>query len=328
MKMKLDLMALGRRAMTRTGFGIAGLALMLSACAGGGGSIDDQKTLQRRDSEKLQLQYDSVRGTYEGLMSNPATGLRPTPARLVVYVVPVQDGANSDGTPKFRPTLRARFRLNEAVSETDSMTLLGDLNSASGEVTLTSVSGTVGAQAPDGMMLSIRGQLWGGGAKRLELTRRGGTWGYFSGTRLSMDASAPAAGEDAENRERLLSVYSKIAGRYVGVVAGRGGERYEVEINLMIVERVGQSMQVSQPGLMAQYRRTDFTEGIGEKNLAVEYDSLTGAIFMRDSGVKSPTGPEGGNVMSITGSVINRVLNVTLNDRRGRMGDLQARANP
>jgi hypothetical protein len=296
----------------------------LAGCAGGGGMVDDQKAQQRRDSEKLQAQYDSVRGTYEGTISNPATGLRPTPARLSLYIQYVQDGVNTDGTPKVRPTLRGRFRLIDAVSETDMLTLIGDFDGVSGEMTLTTASGTQAAGAAasgDANMLELRGGA-AAGATTLTVTRRGGVWGTFNGTRTSTEASAPAAGEEAEQRERILAVYNKIAGTYTGVVNARGGERYEVEITLIIVERSGTTL----PGLAGQYRRTDFMTGIGEKILSVEYNSLTGEIFMRDAGGSKPGAPEGGNLFSISGTVINKVMKVELSDRRGKIGAFVASA--
>jgi hypothetical protein len=317
----------------RLSLGLAFVApMVLLACAGGGGMAEDQKDLQRRDAEKLSGQYESLRGTYEGTLANAKSGLRPTAGKLSLYIVPVKDdsGVNPDGTPKFRPTLRGRFRLNDAVSETDTLTLIGDYDERSGALQLTTVGS--GGQSAESAMLSIRGSAVGGKVK-LELVRRGGTWGYFDGSRTSQDASAPAAGEDTETRQRLLTVYQKVVGRYSGVVDSFDGERYEIELNLFVVERAAPSGQGQgssmMPALQAQYRRTDVTSGIGEKSLVVEYNSLTGEIYMTADTGKAQTGggataPAGSGTFSVTGDLINKVMTVTLSDRRGVFATVRA----
>ena len=101
--------------------------LVLSACGSNSGSGSNEYTdQQRRDAKVLQDRFDSVRGTYEGTISNPAAGLEPLKAKLIVYTVNVREGANPDGSVRIRPALYGRFQLVDAVSATDYTSLTGD----------------------------------------------------------------------------------------------------------------------------------------------------------------------------------------------------------
>jgi hypothetical protein len=301
------------------------IVFLAAGCAGGGNADNDQKAQQVRDAEKLQVQYDQVRGTYVGQMQ--MSGDKSYDARLSLYTIYVQDGSNPDGTPKVRPSLRGRFKLLDVVNETDTLTLNGDFDALNGTLTLTSATGA----GLDVNLLSLRGAMEISSSHysstRLEIVRRGGSWGTFVGNRVSMDVSSPTAGDAGELRERLLKVYKKIAGRYSGIVKSTSGEKFNAEINLLVVERVTPSGDLM-PALAGQFRRLDIIAGIGERNLVVDYDQMSNDVSMRENiqtgGVSAPGAPAGAQMFSASGTLVNGTMSVTLVDRRGVLGQFVA----
>lgn len=302
------------------------------ACTGGDALVDDQKELQKRDNLKLQKQYESVSGTYEGVLQTRGTPRREVEAEISVYIVHVQDGVNSDGSPKVRPSLRGRLQLIGAVSETDSLILNGDYDARTGQLTLVSAAGggapSGGAQGGVGSsgatnMLSISGYVVGDDVN-LEVVRSGGVWGHYVGKRVSRDTSAPGSGESSDRRERLISVYKKVVGLYAGVLTTPSGERQPAELSLFIIERADASGALM-PALSARYRRSDFPPDMGEFALNVDFDSVTGEVFMRESQQGGP-GQPAGMIFSGRGTLQNRTLDMMFSDRRGVVGRFQAMA--
>ena len=299
--------------------------LVLSACGSNSGSGSNEYTdQQRRDAKVLQDRFDSVRGTYEGTISNPAAGLEPLKAKLIVYTVNVREGANPDGSVRIRPALYGRFQLVDAVSATDYTSLTGDYDEL-GALSLTSISSTSGAGTTgttgDAVALSVKGTVAGGEAN-VSVTRNGGDWGQFKGTRTTFDASAPSTSDSANYRDRLLALYTQLEGTYVGIV-DNGTDRIKVGLTVTTGEDSS-----GQPTLVAQYRRFDLPTGVGELQLSVTYDSTTHRVTMLAvPGGGSPSIP-GSGYLAGSGTWANGILDVALRDRKGSMGTLHSNRQP
>lgn len=303
-----------------TGFFAAVMGVALVGCADGV-DFTDSRAVQARDAKALEDLYTGVQGTWEGTVSNPATGLKPFHGELKLYVIYVQDGVNADGSPKLRPTLRGRFRPRDFDTETDAMELGGDFD-RTGRLLLVAQRSLVGGAAAEVRTLVVRGSIESGVAT-LELTRQGGVWGVLQARRTSSDASAPATGLERELRERALRRYRAIEGSYVGVVKTVDGNDYRVEIVVTVVERPG----VIAPAVRAQYKRLDAPPGTLEWSMSVFYDSQTREIFMREDQSTGSTVP-GGMLLSITGVVtdvaLDRVIDATITGRSGVIGTVSA----
>jgi hypothetical protein len=303
-----------------TGFFAAVMGVALVGCADGV-DFTDSRAVQARDAKALEDLYTGVRGTWEGTVSNPATGLKPFHGELKLYVIYVQDGVNADGSPKLRPTLRGRFQPRDFDTETDAMELGGDFD-RTGRLLLVAQRSLVGGAAAEVRTLVVRGSIESGVAT-LELTRQGGVWGVLQARRTSSDASAPATGLERELRERALRRYRAIEGSYVGVVKTVDGNDYRGEIVLTIVERAG----FVHPILRAQYKRLDDRIGNFEWSMSVSYDSQTREIFMREDQSTGSRVPDGW-LLSITGVVTDvasdRVINATITNRLGVIGTVSA----
>lgn len=295
------------------------LAAGLVGCADGSDSGGDARSIQARDAKALEDQYLSVQGKWEGLVSNPASGLKPFQGELTLYVFYVQDGVNPDFSAKLRPTLRGRFQPKDFVAETDGMQLEGDFD-RSGRLVMAASKSLVGGEVKP---LALRGVISRGDAS-IEISRQGGVWGVFKAARTSTDASAPAAGERAELRERFLKVYRQVEGRYFGVLKTRDGNDYNVEIALVVFERPG----MAQPALLAQYKRLDAPPGTLEWSLDVDYNSQTGEVFMRENAASGGSTVPGGRLLSVAGhfKTIQGVksLDVVISDRSSVLGTVEA----
>ncbi len=305
---------------------VALLALMVFAvaCGKGGASGKDETTAaQDRDAKVLEQRFQQVRGTYEGTIANPVTGLQPLRSKLTLFVVNVRESANPDGTVRIRPSLYGRFQLVDAVSTTDYVTLIGNYDEL-GQLTLTSLSAQSSSTPGEGPTasegLSLKGTIYNGVA-RIEVVRNGGGWGIFDGTRTTFDSSAPTAGDFDQYRERLMRVLTPVEGVYTGILEG-GADRVKVAITITI----GEDAQSRLPVLMGQYRRLDFDTGVGERQLSIDYDSTTGTITM--SGLSGGSTVPGSNYFSGTGIWSKGMLKVTLRDRRGLVGRLSAPRAP
>lgn len=295
---------------------IAGFTLV--GCADGA-DFTDTRAVQARDAKALEDLYSGVQGTWEGTVSNAATGLKPFQGELKLYVIYVQDGVNADGSPKLRPTLRGRFQPRDFDTETDAMELGGDFD-RTGRLLLVAQKSLIAGG--DVRTLVVRGSIQSGVAT-LELTRQGGVWGVLEARRTSSDASAPATGLERELRERALRRYREIEGSYTGIVKTADGNDYRVEIVITVVERPG----TVAPAVRAQYKRLDAPPGTLEWSMSVFYDSQTREVVMREDQTVGSTVP-GGMLLSITGYVndvaTDRVLDATITGRSGVIGTIRA----
>lgn len=310
--------------------GVLGLVMSSSVLVGcaDGADFTDARAIQARDAKALEDLYSGVQGTWEGTVSNPATGLKAFHGELKLYVIYVQDGVNADGSPKLRPTLRGRFRPRDFDTETDMMELGGDFD-RTGRLLLVALKPLMAAGSKDEPVvdggvrtLVVRGTIQSGVAT-LELTRQGGVWGVFEARRTSSDASAPATGLEREIRERALRRYLEIEGTYSGIVKTTDGNDYRIEIVVTVVERPG----LVAPAVRAQYKRLDAPPGTLEWSMVVSYDSQTREVMMREDQSVGSTVP-GGMLLSITGYVSDvvsdRVIDATITGRSGVIGTVRA----
>lgn len=301
--------------------GVLGLVMSSSVLVGcaDGADFTDARAIQARDAKALEDLYSGVQGTWEGTVSNPATGLKAFHGELKLYVIYVQDGVNADGSAKLRPTLRGRFQPRDFDTETDSMELGGDFD-RTGRLLLVAQKSLI--TGGDVRTLVVRGSIQSGVAT-LELTRQGGVWGVLEARRTSTDASAPATGLERELRERALRRYREIEGSYSGIVKTVDGNDYRIEIVITVVERPG----TVAPAVRAQYRRLDAPPGTLEWSMSVSYDSQTREIVMREDQSVGSTVP-GGMLLSITGDVgdvaSDRVIDATITGRSGVIGTVRA----
>ncbi len=301
--------------------GVLGLVMSSSVLVGcaDGADFTDARAIQARDAKALEDLYSGVQGTWEGTVSNPATGLKAFHGELKLYVIYVQDGVNADGSAKLRPTLRGRFQPRDFDTETDSMELGGDFD-RTGRLLLVAQKSLI--TGGDVRTLVVRGSIQSGVAT-LELTRQGGVWGFLEARRTSTDASAPATGLERELRERALRRYREIEGSYSGIVKTVDGNDYRIEIVITVVERPG----TVAPAVRAQYRRLDAPPGTLEWSMSVSYDSQTREIVMREDQSVGSTVP-GGMLLSITGDVgdvaSDRVIDATITGRSGVIGTVRA----
>jgi hypothetical protein len=289
-------------------------ALGLSACSAGFSKDDDQKSQVRRDNEKLEAQFNLITGTYRGELKTYDTRVKGLEAELSLYILMEEDGVNSDGSKKARPALHGRFQLVDAVTDTDLLTLGGDYDARTGSLILTSPKGAV--------QLSLRGSAVSERVQ-LDITRLDGQWGRYNATRISTQASAAAGGDIIDRRDRLLSVYRKVDGFYDGIVSGPSGTRSPIQIDLMAVEHADAS-GLMLPQLVAQLRWLHAPDGIGERNLLVDYNSVTGVISMRESSSTSSSTTPGAAMFSGSGTLIDGKLSIRFFERRGELGQFTA----
>ena len=226
---------------------------------------------------------------------------------------------------QLRPTLRGRFQPKDFVTETDFVSLAGDYD-RSGRLLLTAQSKSGASTSGDLSMLAVQGVV-ASGRMQVQITREGGVWGFFSGQRMKTYASAPAAGEVADARDRYLRIFGPFEGRYFGTVSSANGSDYRVEIALALVERPLETGG-SRPALIAQDKRLDAPPGSLEWSLSVDYNTLTGEIVMRDTNSSpSPANP-GGGILSLTGKVLDRsgkkVLDLVIKNKTSTLGSVRA----
>ncbi len=298
------------------------VSFVLSACGVGVDGADDFRAQQARDSKALQSRFDRIRGVYEGELIGESMGEaikdRSLRARLFLYVLPVREGINPDGTTKIRPALYGRLELIDAVSETDTLTLSGDYDEF-GYLSMTSLSGSGPSGGSDRLALALFGQVFGDRAS-LDVSRKGGRWGRFEAAKISSDAPAPEGGEDVNYRDRLRKLYEKMEGVYEGILEG-GPERNRVEITLTVGQGPGANGGLA-PILNGQFRYSDLPRGVGERQLRVEFDSLTGQISM--DAIAGGGSIPGSQFLSLEGTWVEGFLRVRIRDSRGALGNLVA----
>jgi hypothetical protein len=313
----------------------------LAACGVGGVGVENDSAAtaqQDRDAKALNERFGPIVGTYEGTFSNPDSGVTPHKSRLLLYVVNVREGANPDGTVRVRPALYGRFQLTDVVGQTDYLAMQGDYDSL-GNISMGSIAasgGTTGggggtssgagsSTGGDTATISIKGTILNGNVT-IDVSNTGGYWGRFVGSRTTETASAPSASDAVELRERLLGLYRTLEGVYSTTV-DTGSQRAPISLTISIAEGASGGSGVSIPYLVAQYRRLDFPAGIGERQLGVNYDALSGRISMSAVSGGSTTVP-GSQYFSASGTWVNGNLDVTLRDRNGFAGELKATRKP
>lgn len=292
-------------------------AVGLSACSGGG-TNDDAYSRQRSDAERRKVRYESIQGVYSGELALSDSRYAPIASQFTLYYEYENAGSNPDGTLRLEPRLRARFVAAEHVTEIDDLVITAEYDD-NGNITGSSGRGNApgGAGVAESSSLSVSGQILSSNM-RITLTRRTGEWGRFTGQRTSTVGTSPSEGDLGESRARRYRVFNRLVGNYKGIVEadpGRGTP-YGVEIRLSVIEAsVGGALR---PVLNARLVRSNYTPGVGEISLTVDYNSITDEVAMRgDNGTQS---------ISITGTLRNKKMEAVLLDRDGRVGRLSAQA--
>jgi hypothetical protein len=302
------------------------LAGSLSAC-GVGVEHDDQFTKQQqKDADALRGQYGSAVGTYDGTLTLlSGEGVAPQAAQLFLSIADLDAGANPDGTRKTQPTLVGRFQLNDVVSDTDYIPLVGQYSSYTGSLQMSPVGSASSTTGINSNSILIGGSVLNDGAS-VVVSKGGRPWGRFVARRTTTAVAAPVADDNVDRRQRLYAVYRQIEGSYAGVVDS-GTQRIPVSMMITTIEAAGAEPGVTIPALVAQYRRLDTSSGVGQYQLAVSYDQLSGRISMTALSGGSASVP-GSNYLSVSGTWLNGALDVSFRNQFGDMGDLKAQRKP
>jgi hypothetical protein len=182
--------------------------------------------------------------------------------------------------------------------------------------------GTPGLVPSVRQTLSVRGTS-SQGKLDIEVARDGGVWGTFKAVRTSSVSSAPISGEQIEYRDRFFTIYGPFEGSYQGRMRSVNGNDYAAEISLVFHEEPAPGGGL-RPVLNAYYRRFDAPY---EWPLSVDFNSQTGAIFMRED-TSGKTSVPGGLIFSVSGSLTTigkeKILDVKLRDRSRVLGVLKA----
>lgn len=299
---------------------------VLAACSNGGNQGEDLRDQQARDAKALEALYSGVVGKWDGEMSNPGAGLKSMKGQLLVYTMYIADGSNPDGSVRLRPTLRGRFQPSDYITNTDFLVLSGDYN-RDGRLVMASGTASTGAAAggvavPSDAVLSIAGSA-AADKMQVQISRKNGVWGNFIASRVTRVASAPAEGDAAEIRARYVRILGPIEGRYNGVLDATEGTDYVAELSMVLAEVPGYAA----PELVALYRRLEGGVMTIEWKLAVDYDTQTGEVFMRNtSGVVGGGAGGGASMLSISGVLSDvgghKVLTGTVRDATSVLGTL------
>lgn len=302
------------------------LAGSLSAC-GVGVEHDDQFTKQQqKDADALRGQYANAVGTYDGtltLLSGESS--TPLAAQFLLSVTDFDAGSNPDGTRRTIPTLVGRFQLNDVVSPSDYVSLVGQYSSVNGSLRMSPMNSSTSQTGIDSNTIAIAGTALNDGAS-FTVMKAGQPWGRFDGRRTSTAVVAPVADDAVARRQRLYAVYRQIEGNYSGVIDS-GAQRLAVSLIITTKEVATEQPGVTIPTLVAQYRRLDTSSGIGQYQLAVSYDQLSGRVSMTAVSGGSASVP-GSSYLSASGTWINGSLDVSFRNSAGDMGDLKAQRKP
>jgi hypothetical protein len=308
----------------------------LSAC-GVGVEHDDQYTnQQQKDNDALTEQYAHAVGSYEGTLVSTTPGVAPQKGHMYLFITQLDAGSNPDGSRKSQATLMGRFQLDNVVANSDYTTLIANYDAFSGRISLSqSGSATVsnpgaptsgtpsGTLSPDAT--TIEGSVMSDAAD-LVVKKGGRDWGRFTAGRTSTVVTAPASNDDVDRRERLFAVYREIEGTYSATIDS-GSQRLPVILTISVNEVVSPTPGVVIPVLVAQYRRADISPGIGEYQMSVSYDQLSGRIAMTATAGGGPSVP-GSAYLSASGTWLSGNLDVVFRNRTGYMGELKAKRKP
>jgi len=297
----------------------------LSAC-GVGVEHDDQYTnQQQKDNDALTEQYAHAVGSYEGTLVSTTPGVAPQKGHMYLFITQLDAGSNPDGSRKSQATLMGRFLLDSVVSETDYTTLIAKYNAFSGGISLSASGSASSSQGTDSNSITIEGSVMSDTAD-VVVKKGGRDWGRFQANRTSAEVTAPVSSDDVDRRERLFAVYREIEGTYSATIDS-GSQRLPVILTISVNEVPSQSPGVTIPVLVAQYRRADISPGIGEYQMSVSYDQLSGRIGMTATAGGGPSVP-GSAYLSASGTWLSGNLDVVFRNRTGYMGELKAKRKP
>lgn len=297
----------------------------MSAC-GVGVEHDDQYTnQQQKDNNALTEQYSHAVGTYEGTLVSTTPGVAAQKGHLYLYVTQLDAGSNPDGSRKSQATLMGRFLLDNVVADTDYTTLVAKYDAFSGSLTLSATGSASSQTGTASNAITVEGTVLSDSAD-VVVKKGGRDWGHFTATRTSSTVTAPVSSDDVDRRERLFTVYREIEGTYTATIDS-GSQRIPVILTISVNETASQTPGVTIPVLIAQYRRADVSPGIGEYQLSVSYDQLSGRIAMTATSGGGSSVP-GSNYLSASGTWLDGNLDVVLRNRSGYMGELKATRKP
>lgn len=325
-------------------------ALFLSGCGIAQEGDDSDSAQRRRQNERVERQYQAVRGQYRGSVkikspvpqdpSDPGRNqYRDLGATLLLYVGTVQEGSDRSGAPIFHPRLFAQLKF-DGVGELDDTTFLVDYNEVTGKVYLQQPqpAGTGGGTSPVPVgtvtscpvgprdaRLSIDGTILNGEVKNANVFGTNGLLGTLAMKFESSEVVQPIR----DQRERLERAYQKIIGTWDGR-AGVASESRIVNASSMIyitTDEIQIGEGVSCPQLKAQFRLKDIVGRLDDTFMNATYREGTGELFLTATPPPQnrkvcPMGPQDLK-LAVVGRVDNGNLNGILKGSVGDQGGLQ-----
>ncbi|WP_413288590.1 hypothetical protein [Bdellovibrio sp. HCB337] len=276
------------------------MTLSLAACAFDKNSNTDvQRELE--DNAALEAKFARVTGKYVGTIN---TGAEPQQVELSFYPYYKKIGQNSNGEDKYKPELRARYRLLNTVVQ-DVILSVGYYEQVN-KLVMT----TLNENAPT--VISINGEIMGTSITA-DVAKNNVPFGTLNAELASRQYSAPSPNDGAEYNDRLRKLYDTIKGTYAGKVtpSPREGAPFEISVRLTYVDRQSPGSAALAPVLEAYYRRVDDRDRSKEAKLVVTYIPETNQISM-DAG--------GTGEVSIVGDIRQNVIRGTYSGFRGLEG--------
>lgn len=135
------------------------IPFLLIACGGSSENLTKRKELEDRVS--LQENLEPLVGTYSGFIDNRPDGSDAFPIELNIFLVEEESGVNEEGELQFRPSLRARYKRLDLLSEgLGERTLRLRFYREQSEITgTTASSSTQSAGISDAQYMSFSGSL-------------------------------------------------------------------------------------------------------------------------------------------------------------------------
>ncbi len=187
----------------------------LAACAlnkDAGGATDQDRTVADR-SQKIRAESAEIIGLYDG---NLQTSSGPYSATISLYTIEVDDGLDSAGRTRTKPSLKASFILNDSADNFSELTVSYDhdsgeftmASSATGTQDKTSTSSTAGTAGRKTVSIrgSVRNNVLSG-----EVTKEGGIFGNLS---LNFKSQKATALSDQDRKDRVFKIYERVVGKY------------------------------------------------------------------------------------------------------------------
>lgn len=280
-------------------------ALSLAACAFDKNSnTDTQRELE--DNAALEAKFARVTGKYVGTIN---TGAEPQQVELSFYPYYKKNGQNSKGEDKYKPELRARYRLLNTVAP-DVILSVGYYEEVN-KLVMT----TLNENAPT--VISINGEMMGNSITG-DVAKNNVPFGTLTAELTSRQYSAPSPNDEAEYNQRLRRLYDTIKGNYVGTVrpSPRDGAAFQISVRLGYVDRKSPNSNVLTPVLEAYYSVIGDRDHAREDQLAVTFIPETNEISM-DAGAARR--------VSISGTLRQGVIKGTYTGFRGLEGGVTLR---